>query len=123
MSAVMTMTQDTFDGLLTGTPTPILVDFWAEGCAPCQALTPLLDRLAAQDVDRLRVGTVRLDDNPALAARFEIRTLPTLILFINARPTTRLTGIRSFDELDQKVQASLGGNGRRLCTGNVSDLV
>ncbi|REF00504.1 thioredoxin family protein [Thermomonospora umbrina] len=107
MSPVITLTEADFDTHLADTSLPILIDFWAEGCGPCKALEPVLQDLAGRAQGRLRVGSVRLDDNPALAARFEIMTLPTLIVFINGEPAERLTAIRGADDLAERLNRHL----------------
>ncbi|MBB4931116.1 thioredoxin 1 [Lipingzhangella halophila] len=88
---ITTLTETTFDHALTRAPTPLLVEFWAEGCGPCQALIPILEQIATDHSNQLRVATVRLDDNPVLAQRHQIMALPTLVLFTNGHETTRIT--------------------------------
>jgi thioredoxin 1 len=107
MTAIQTMTEATFDHDLTSAPGPILVDFWAEGCGPCKELTPMLEQLAAQHAGKLRVATVRLDDNPALARRFAIMALPTLIMFTDGRETKRITDVTAKAQLLEQLAAFL----------------
>jgi ubiquinone/menaquinone biosynthesis C-methylase UbiE/thiol-disulfide isomerase/thioredoxin len=90
---VTTLTEASFDEALADRM-PLLVDFWAQGCEPCKAMEPIVADIAREHADRLRVGSVQLDDAPGLAQRFEIMTLPTLILFVDKRPATRLGGAR-----------------------------
>jgi thioredoxin 1 len=108
MNAVMTLDEASFDAALADSPVPLLVDFWAEGCGPCMTLAPLLDDLAREAAGRLRVATVRLDDNPGLAARFEIMALPTLIAFTDGQTARRLTSIRSLRDLTEQLHGELG---------------
>ncbi|MFD0902159.1 thioredoxin family protein [Actinomadura sediminis] len=104
-SAVLTTlgTAD-FDRHLTAAPEPLLVEFWATGCRPCQALMPILGEIAAEHTGRLRVATVRLDDAPDLAHRYQIMALPTLILFTEGRATQRITEISTKAELLNSLQ-------------------
>jgi thioredoxin len=89
---VVPLTEATFDREVAKAQQPVLVEFGAEGCGPCAALAPVLERLAAEHAGRLRIAEVRLDNAPGLAARFEIMALPTLIVFIGGVVVKRLTG-------------------------------
>ncbi|MDQ3874054.1 MAG: thioredoxin domain-containing protein [Actinomycetota bacterium] len=74
---------------------PVLVDFWAPGCHPCRAVAPILDELAKRHGDRMRVARVNVDENPELAARYAVLTLPTVILFAGGRVEEVIIGARS----------------------------
>ncbi|SFO73967.1 MULTISPECIES: thioredoxin family protein [Actinomadura] len=105
--ALTALSSTDFDQYLTAASQPLLVEFWASGCRPCQALMPILRDLAAEHTGRLRVATVKLDDAPDLARRYQIMTLPTLILFTAGRESTRITDLSSTAALATQLQAFL----------------
>ena len=74
---------------------PVLVDFWAEWCPPCSALTPVLERLAAASADQWRLAKVEADDNMRLAGRYQLRGFPTVIVFGAGTELGRFSGARS----------------------------
>jgi thioredoxin len=88
--AVVTLTDDIFDQQATDTGLPWLIDFWAEWCAPCLAIEPVLGEVATEMSGRLRVGRVDTLANPGLVARFEVSSVPTLLVFSGGTVTKRL---------------------------------
>lgn len=88
MSTIVALDEATFDAAIAAA-VPVVVDFWAVWCAPCRAIAPELERLAAAYGERLRVAKVDVDAHPGLAARFEVRSIPTLLCFFPGDPTPR----------------------------------
>lgn len=78
---------------------PTLVDFWAEWCAPCRAVTPILQEIAAEKSESLRVVKLNVDDNPEVAQRLGVMSIPTLILFAAGEEKARIVGARAKEQL------------------------
>ena len=103
------LTEATFDEEIGASPVPVLVEFWAEWCPPCKAIAPILDELAGEYADRLRVVKVNSDDNPGLAARFEVMAVPTMLVFDDGRLVKRMMGARGKRHLLEELAGVLGG--------------
>lgn len=88
---------------LTNTEKPVLVDFYADWCAPCRAMKPVLEDLKAQMGETLDIYKIDVDKNQMIAERFGIRSIPTLILFKNGEPVWRKSGMASSVELEKAV--------------------
>lgn len=88
------LTAATFDEVVGGSPVPVLVDFWAEWCPPCHALTPILDEIAAEQAGTLRIAKVDADAHPDLSLRFDVMSLPSLLVFVDGRLVKRMVGAR-----------------------------
>ena len=104
---VLTLTESDFDSTLKASPVPVLVDFWAEWCAPCRRLAPTIEAVAAELEGKMAVGKLNVDDHPGVSARFGIRGIPTMILFKDGKPVDQIVGLISKDELKKMVSAHL----------------
>ncbi len=82
----------TFDEAVQGSSTPVLVDFWAEWCGPCKKIAPILEELAGEIGDQLTIAKVNADDNPDLTLRFNVMSIPTLLLFDGGELKHRIVG-------------------------------
>ncbi|HSS10401.1 MAG TPA: thioredoxin [Acidimicrobiales bacterium] len=95
MSANITvLTDQTFDEQVKSADRAVLVDFWAEWCGPCKMIAPILEEIAVEHAEKLTVAKLNVDDNPQIALRFEVMSIPTMILFKDGEPVSRLVGAR-----------------------------
>jgi thioredoxin 1 len=83
---------DTFEAEVLQSEKPVIVDFWAEWCGPCRAVAPVLDEIARERGDDLRVVKVNIDEEPALAQRYGIMSIPTIVLFKGGQPAAAALG-------------------------------
>ena len=97
------VTQSNFKTEVLGSKVPVLVDFWAQWCAPCRAVAPTLDELAQKYKSKFTVAKVNVDEVPDLAAQFGVLNIPTLILFKGGQEVDRLVGVQSKSQLDAKI--------------------
>lgn len=93
-TAILSLSDATLDETVAGSPVPVVVDFWAEWCGPCRMIAPVLEEIAAEHADRLRVAKVNVDENPATAQRFGVMSIPTLIVFRDGAPAKRIVGAK-----------------------------
>ncbi|MEL6442502.1 MAG: thioredoxin [Cyanobacteria bacterium J06621_8] len=92
-----------FDDLLASSQVPVLVDFYATWCEPCQMMSPILEQVGANFRDRLQVVKIDSDKYPNLTAKYEVRAFPTLVLFKNGQPTEKIEGFQQATQLIQRL--------------------
>jgi thioredoxin 1 len=90
---VKTLTDATFDGEIADGP--VIVDFWAPWCGPCRMVGPVIEEIAHEHGDKVTVGKVNVDENPSVAQKFGIMSIPTIILFKDGEPAKKVIGARS----------------------------
>ena len=102
---IVTLTDNTFDEEIKGASEPVLVDFWAEWCGPCKMIAPVLEEIASDHAGKLQVGKLNVDENLDIARRFEVLSIPTLILFKDGEAQHRIVGAKGKCQLLQELQA------------------
>ncbi|SCJ14243.1 Thioredoxin [uncultured Clostridium sp.] len=90
--AVVTLTKDNFATEVEQAQGPVLVDFWATWCGPCRMIGPVVEQIAESNAGKLKVGKVNVDEQPELAARFGVMSIPTLILFKGGQQVEQVIG-------------------------------
>ena len=96
--AVLTITQENFEAEVLQADKPVLVDFWATWCGPCQMMSPIVDEIAAER-DDIKVGKVNVDEQRALTEKFGIMNIPTLLVFKNGSAAGRIVGFKPKEEI------------------------
>jgi thioredoxin len=94
-----------FNELLSGSDVPVLVDFYATWCGPCQMMVPILEKVNAQLKGRLQVVKIDTDKYPQLASQYQVHALPTLVLFKNGQPVDRIEGVLPVEQIVQRLQS------------------
>lgn len=104
---VLTFTDEAFDQEVLNSDLPVLVDFWAEWCGPCRMMAPTVDAIADAYAGRLKVGKLNVDYNGATAMRYNIRGIPTLLLFKNGKVVAQRVGAVSRAEVEKMIAPHL----------------
>lgn len=104
---IVQVSDQDFDEKVLKSPTPVLVDFWAEWCGPCKMIAPILDEIAADYAGKLTIAKVNIDNNPETPQRFGVRGIPTLILFKNGEVHATKVGALAKSQLAMFIDTSI----------------
>ena len=105
MSAITTLNEQNFKDTISSAAVPVLVDFWAQWCGPCKAIAPILEELSGELDGKVQIKKVNVDENSAIAAEYNIRAIPTLLLFKNGSLADQFVGMVGKDDLKAKLEA------------------
>jgi thioredoxin 1 len=105
MENAITLTESNFDREVNNSDKPVLVDFWAEWCGPCKLIAPLIEEIAREKAGSVKVGKVNVDENQSLSSKFNIRALPTRLIFTNGQVRDQVTGMTSKKDLVGRIEA------------------
>ncbi|MCL6270856.1 thioredoxin TrxA [Sansalvadorimonas sp. 2012CJ34-2] len=107
MSEIVNVTDATFEDEVLKSDTPVLVDYWAEWCGPCKMIAPVLDEISRDYADRLKVCKLNIDENEATAPKYNVRGIPTLMLFKNGNVEATKVGALSKSQLTAFLDSNL----------------
>jgi thioredoxin 1 len=104
-SATVTVDESNFDREVTQSDKPVVVDFWAEWCGPCKLIAPLLDEIAKEKADTVKIAKIDVDKNQSLSLKYNIRAIPSLLFFKNGQVRDQITGMTSKKDLLGRIDA------------------
>ena len=99
MGNLLELTNDTFDEEVGAADVPLIVDFWAEWCGPCRMVAPVLEQIATENAGKIRLAKLNVDDAPGVAQRFNIMSIPTLMVFQDGVAKKRIVGAKGKGQL------------------------
>jgi thioredoxin 1 len=108
MAKTVAVTDSTFDEVVLKSTDPVLVDFWATWCRPCQMVAPILEELTQEYAGKLTIAKLDVDQNQQTASKFHVMSIPTMIIFKQGKPVTNIVGFKPKEQLKKELDAALG---------------
>ena len=104
---IVHLSDDTFEDEVINTEGPVLVDYWADWCGPCKMIAPILDEIASEYKDKIKIAKLNIDENPATPPKYGIRGIPTLLLFKGGQVVQQLVGVKSKAEIKKVIDENI----------------
>ena len=108
MTKPVEVSEKSFDQQVLKADSPVLVDFWAPWCGPCRRVAPIVEELAEEYAGKVGFTKVNTDENPSIASRYSVFSIPTLILFKDGQPVDQIVGFKPKSELKKHIDKALG---------------
>ena len=107
MAHLIIVSDETFDEEVVNSSVPVLVDFWAEWCAPCKMIAPIVEQLANEYDGKVKFAKLDIDSNPKVAQAFGIRSIPTLLIFKDGKPVDQVVGAVPKSVLEKRLESAV----------------
>ncbi len=107
VETTLALTDSNFEDEVLNSDTPVLVDFWAEWCGPCKKIGPVVEELAGEYAGKAKIGKVNVDDNPEVSMKYQIRSIPALLIFKNGEVVDQIVGAVPKSVLKKQLDAQL----------------
>ncbi len=107
-AGIANLTDATFDETIQASSKPIVVDFWADWCGPCKMIAPILAEIATEEHENITVAKLNVDDNPNIAMRYQVQSIPTLLVFQNGTLAKRMVGAKGKGQMLRELSEFLG---------------
>ncbi len=105
--ADLVLNDQNFDKEVLQNPTPVLVDFWAPWCAPCRILSPVIDELAKEYPEKIKIGKLNVDENPQTAGKFGVMSIPSVLIFKKGKPVKTIIGAQNKESYKKQIEEVL----------------
>lgn len=108
MGKTVAVTDSTFDEIVLKSTNPVLVDFWATWCRPCQMVAPILEELTAEYEGKLTIAKLDVDQNQQTAQKYHVMSIPTMLIFKGGQPVSNIVGFKPKEKLKEELDAAMG---------------